>query len=382
MSEIPQIGRNPIYLGTLAIFVAFQAPTALASNFGMLLAFRFLTGFFGSPVLATGGASIADIWRPSKRAYAMSIWGISAVCGPTLGPVVGGFAVQFGPIDKEGFTAPWTWPIWVLMWLSGFCLVFLFFFFPETSANNILLRRTRRLRKITGDTKLMCEPELMSEQMTGYDIVMMTLVRPFTLNFLEPMVFSLNLYIALIYGLLYIWFESFVAVFIDVYKFELYQEGLSFIGILIGAFIVIPPFFYYLWKVLEPQFDSNGELQPEKRLPPTFVGAFCIPICLFWFGWSAKPDVHWIVPIIGSAWFSIGAFLLFNSILNYLPDAYPEYAASVLAGNDFFRSAFGAGFPLFASAMYSDLGIDWASSTLAFLSIAFIPIPFVLYKVS
>lgn len=94
------------------------------------------------------------------------------------------------------------------MWLSGFCLVFLFFFFPETSANNILVRRTRRLRKATGDDKLKCEPELMSEEMTGRDIVMMSLVRPFTLNFLEPMVFLLNLYIALIYGLLYIWFES------------------------------------------------------------------------------------------------------------------------------------------------------------------------------
>ena len=88
------------------------------------------------------------------------------------------------------------------------------------------------------------------------------------------------------------------------------------------------------------------------------------------------------MPIIGSAWFSIGAFLLFNSILNYLPDAYPSYAASVLAGNDFMRSCFGAGFPLFATAMYEDLGIDWASSTLAFISIAFIPIPFVLLKVS
>lgn len=32
--------------------------------------------------------------------------------------------------------------------------------------------------------------------------------------------------------------------------------------------------------------------------------------------------------------------------------------------------------------MYSKLGIGWASSTLAFISIAFIPIPFVLYKVS
>lgn len=78
----------------------------------------------------------------------------------------------------------------------------------------------------------------------------------------------------------------------------------------------------------------------------------------------------------------MGSVLLFNSVLNYLPDAYPEYAASVLAGNDFMRSAFGAGFPLFARAMYDDLGVDWASSTLGFLAIAFIPIPFALYFVS
>ena len=88
------------------------------------------------------------------------------------------------------------------------------------------------------------------------------------------------------------------------------------------------------------------------------------------------------MPIIGSSFFSFGTFLLFNSVLNYLPDAYPEYAASVLAGNDFMRSSFGAGFPLFATAMYNNLGVGWASSTLGFLSIAFIPIPFVLYKVS
>lgn len=90
--------------------------------------------------------------------------------------------------------------------------------------------------------------------------------------------FLLNLYIALIYGLLYIWFESFVAVFIGVYHFDLGQEGLAYLGILIGAFLVIPPFFLYLKYVLEPKFDENGEIQPEKRLPPTFVGAFCIPM--------------------------------------------------------------------------------------------------------
>lgn len=419
MSEIPQIGRNPIYLATLAVFVAFQAPTALSTNFGMLCAFRFLTGFFGSPVLATGGATLADIWRPSKRAYAMSIWGIAAVSGPTLGPLVGGFAVQYGFVEG-GFTAPWTWPIWELMWLSGFCLVFLFFFLPETSANNILVRRTKRLRKITGDDKLKCEAELMSEEMTGYDIVMMSLVRPFTLNFLEPMVSShshINLQhspLTLIPGFHaqplhrpHLWPALHL---VRVVRRRLHRRLPLRAGprrpCLPRTLHRHPPRHSPLLHL--PQVQSGAAIRQERGNPageapparlcrrllhPNVSSPKCCPparrsglthqshSCLFWFGWTAMPQIHWIVPIIGSAWFGIGAFLLFNSVLNYLPDAYPENAASVLAGNDLFRSSFGAGFPLFASAMYSNLGIGWASSTLGFISLAFIPIPFVLYKV-
>jgi DHA1 family multidrug resistance protein-like MFS transporter len=144
------------------IFVLLQIPTALAPNFGTLLAMRFLTGLFGSPALATGGATIADMYRPQKQAYGLAIWGIGAICGPVLGPLVGGFAAQ-----AEG----WTWTIWELMWLSGFCWVFLFFFMPETSSANILVRRTRRVRKVLGGEKrVTCEPEMMAEQMTGKDV--------------------------------------------------------------------------------------------------------------------------------------------------------------------------------------------------------------------
>ena len=67
------------------------------------------------------------------------------------------------------------------------------------------------------------------------------------------------------------------------------------------------------------------------------------------------------------------------AVLSYLGDAYPKYVASVYAGNDLMRSSFGAAFPLFATAMYNKLGVGWASSLLGFLSILFIPIPFVLY---
>lgn len=276
----------------------------------------------------------------------------------------------------------WRWSIWELMWLSGFTLVLLLFCLPETSSANILYRRTMRLRKLTGNHKLICEPQLAAEQMTGKEIVMMMLVRPFTLSFTEPMVFLLNLYVALLYGLLYIWFESFPIVFGEIYGFSLGLMGTAFLGIMVGAIIALPPFIWYHHKYVEPKFNDKGELTPEWRLPPTFVGAFCVPICLFWFGWSARPDIHWIVPIIGTAWFSIGVFLVFLCVLNYLADAYAPYAASVMAGNDLIRSSFGAAFPLFATAMYRNLGVDWASSLLGFLSIAFVPIPFFLFKVS
>lgn len=55
---------------------------------------RFLAGFIGSPVLATGGASLGDIYTPKTRPYAMGIWGLAAVGGPVLGPLIGGFAVM------------------------------------------------------------------------------------------------------------------------------------------------------------------------------------------------------------------------------------------------------------------------------------------------
>ena len=74
MSEIPAIGRNPVYIGTLLVFVALQAPTARVNSIGAVIPLRFLAGFFGSPALATGGASIADMYTPKYRAHGIAIW--------------------------------------------------------------------------------------------------------------------------------------------------------------------------------------------------------------------------------------------------------------------------------------------------------------------
>ncbi|KAH9968573.1 benomyl/methotrexate resistance protein [Russula compacta] len=350
LSEVPQIGRMPIYILTLAVFVVLQVPTALATNYGMLMAFRFLTGFFGSPILATGGATVADMYAPKKRAYGVTLWGVFAASAPSLGPLLGGFSAHF---------ESWRWTIWELMWLSAATLVLLFFFFPETSASNILYRRARRLRKVTGNPSVMSAPEIAAAAMSPRDLAIDVLVRPFALNFQEPIVFALNIYIGLIYALLYIWFESFPVVFIGIYHWREQLLGLSFLGLFVGAFIFIPPFFAYLYYVQEPKYNANGELKPEERMPVAIVGALLVPICLFWFGWTSRPDVHWIVPIIGSSLFSIAALLLFNVVLNYLADAYLSTPPA---------------------AMYVNLGVGWASTLLALLSCAFVPIPVLLYK--
>ncbi|CAI7600736.1 unnamed protein product, partial [Penicillium discolor] len=81
LSEIPLIGRNPVYIVTMFLFVIISIPTALVKNFAGLMVLRFLQGFFGSPCLASGGASIGDLYSLMALPYAMMAWVSAAYCG-------------------------------------------------------------------------------------------------------------------------------------------------------------------------------------------------------------------------------------------------------------------------------------------------------------
>lgn len=118
---------------------------------------------------------------------------------------------------------------------------------------------------------------------------------------------------------------------------------------------------------------------PEsQRLPLSCVSAPCLTISLFWLAWSAKPSIHWIVPILSGIVFGLGYQTIFISLLTYVTDAYKIYSASALAASVITRSIAGALFPLAADPLYSKLGVSWATSILGFASLACIPIPFAL----
>lgn len=84
LSEIPRIGRNPVYIVTMFLFVILSIPTAFAPNFAGLMVLRFLQGFFGSPCLASGGASLGDMYSLMAIPYAMMAWVSAAYCGRKL----------------------------------------------------------------------------------------------------------------------------------------------------------------------------------------------------------------------------------------------------------------------------------------------------------
>ncbi|KAH6641355.1 hypothetical protein F5144DRAFT_451726, partial [Chaetomium tenue] len=88
------------------------------------------------------------------------------------------------------------------------------------------------------------------------------------------------------------------------------------------------------------------------------------------------------VPIFGTAFFAPGFYLTFQSVLNYLGEAYLRYVASVFAGNTFFRSSFGGVLPLAATRMLRALGIERASSTPGFIFLVLARLPFILVRLA
>ena len=73
--------------------------------------------------------------------------------------------------------------------------------------------------------------------------------------------------------------------------------------------------------------------------------------------------------------------LVFTSTVTYIIDTYgPLLGASAAAANGIYRYVLGAVFPLFTVQMYVALGVGWATSLLGFVTVALLPIPWVLWR--
>ncbi|KAA8899664.1 hypothetical protein TRICI_006321 [Trichomonascus ciferrii] len=375
LSEHPALGRVYIYIFTLAIFVILQIPTALCKGFASLLVLRFLAGVFASPALATGGASMGDALPTSRGPFGLGVWSLCANCGPLLGPLIGAVLSE---------KANWRWTIWFLLIFDGAVLVVLIFFFPETSQVTLLYRKTQRLRALTGNNHLVSQGHLRIASMHPREIAIDTLWRPFEIAFGEPVVFLINVYIALMYTLLYLWFEAFPLVFVDIYGFSMVETGVCYISILLGVWSGIACYLIVIYYQFTVPVEKGEKVPPEVFLPMAIVSAMIQPTGVFIFAWSATKSAHWMGPLVGGALFGAGAFVGFQTLFNYMAFSFPRFQASVFAGNGLFRGLLAAAFPLFAKSLYTNLGpsafpVGWGSSILGFFNLTMIAIPVLFY---
>jgi len=249
-----------------------------------------------------------------------------------------------------------------------------FLVLEETYAPVLLERKAAKLRKETGNSAYRSR---LASDLAKTQFVIQNLVRPWKLFIFSPIVTAMCIYIAVMYGLLYILFTTFTFVFQDVYNFSTSSAGLSFlgsgVGTLMGLVFVggLSDFF------IKKKMAAGLTIKPEDRLPfaitvPAVLG---LPIGLFIYGWSVQYKVHWILPQIGTAFLGFGMIAITMAVSTYLVDAFPVHAASVTAANAVLRSLLGALMPLLGLDLYDALGFGWGNSLLAFIALGLAPIP-------
>ncbi|KAL5606003.1 hypothetical protein BROUX41_006205 [Berkeleyomyces rouxiae] len=367
MSEL--FGRQVVFVGTYFFLTAFLGGSIASQNMATLVVLRCLAGCFGASTLTNSGGVIADMFSAAERGTATAIFALAPFLGPSLGPIVGGFLGQASGFRwLEALMCIFTGIVWIVVSLMV----------PETYAPVLLRKRAEKLTQLTGK-KYISKIEKLRPRKTIREEFEVAMLRPWVLMLREPIVTLTSVYIAIIYGTLYMLFAAYPIVFQGHRGWSQGIGGLPFLGVMIGMMMGAG---YYLWdsKRYAAIIKAKGKARPEDRLPPAIIGAFAIPIGLFWFAWTNSPSVHWISSIFGGGVFALGMVLVFLSLLNYLVDSYVIYAASVLAANSMLRSLFGAAFPLFTTYMYDDLGIHWASSIPAFLALVCLPCPLLFYK--
>ncbi|KAJ5712709.1 multidrug resistance protein [Penicillium malachiteum] len=186
------------------------------------------------------------------------------------------------------------------------------------------------------------------------------------MSFKSVIVCLLCIYVAIVYTIMFILFTTFTTVFEGQYGIPTSTSGLVYLGWVIGS-IIGKATYTTVSNRFVARSIAKGTFKPEDRLPLMVPGGLLLPRGLIWYGWSAQAEVHWIVPIIGTAVAAIGLTIVFAAPLAYLIDVFTIYAASAIGATVVLRSLCAAVIPLCGQNLYDKLGIGWGNTLLALI---------------
>ncbi|KAL2827668.1 major facilitator superfamily domain-containing protein [Aspergillus pseudoustus] len=381
-------GRRPIFLGSGVLFTVCLAGCGASSSLAGLLVGRFFLGVSGSSFSSIVGGVISDIYADHERNVPMAIFSGATLFGTGIGPLVSSIIAS---------RITWRWICYSQAIASAVFVALLYFFFAETREAVLLSRMADELNgyfnkmEQAGNygvfvgfrgpqeggrfARVRYRVDTGGQEMALSDKLLVSCSRPFVFLFTEPVVFFFSLWVAFSWAVLYLNFGSIPLVFSTSYGFTLEQTGAIFTVIAVASILAS------LLSIYQEKLAKTHNLLPptvEARLYFACLEAILLPIGLFWFGWTAQPSIHWIVPSLGIGCAIVGIFSIYLATFNYLADAYGEFASSAIAAQSFCRNLLGGIFPLVTNAMFSNLGYGPAASLLGGIGLALTLVPYVL----
>ena len=90
------LGRRPVILGGLAVYVVASAGAALATGLASVLVFRALQGFVAGAATIVSRTVVRDVFSGVRAQQLMSLMAIVFSLAPAVAPIIGGVLVEAG----------------------------------------------------------------------------------------------------------------------------------------------------------------------------------------------------------------------------------------------------------------------------------------------
>ncbi|KAF2768021.1 MFS general substrate transporter [Teratosphaeria nubilosa] len=372
LSETP--GRKAVVLATTPIFALFTLGAGLSTPVAGLITCRFFAGVFAAPAIGNASATITDYTAGRYRAVTMSFYYSIPTFGAVLGPLIGGFIVE-----AKG----WRWTQWTIVF---FIIVFYvpIIFAKETYKKVVSSQRAKKLGIAGPTTQIMTPAQALHYYATKL------LIRPAHMLLTESIVSLVCLYSGFLFGLMYTSVTASSWVYQYYYNFNPTQQSLSFLGLITGTLLAPLPLISLDLLVYQPRLAKYraslppiDQFPPEHRLFPAMIASPLMPVFLFIFAWTTRPDVRWIVPIVFQGLAMCCSVIIYAPSNLFMMDTYgPLYGASAAGAAMLSRYTLSAIFPLFSLQMYRALGVGWATSLLAFCTALLAPVPWLFWRCS
>ncbi|KAH8881378.1 chloramphenicol resistance protein [Thozetella sp. PMI_491] len=294
------IGRRPVYIVTLALYIAADIAIAMTQSYSALLGLRALQALAISGTISIAYGVVADVAPPAERGTFISAVSFVITIAPSLGPILGG---------ALAYVAGWPWIFWFLAMAAGAGLTTIILFLPETSRNlvgNGSIRPPSHLQ--------LPVPRIMSHWGKSSTHPPRARGVPNPLRSLTILARKDNAIIIFSCGLIYVVYTcinaSLSLLFIDIYSLNQWQAGLVYLpfglGGAVSTFISAPLLDNAYRKARAEQGLSTDKVKGDDldsfsvekaRLRVIWAPMAATSASVVGFGWVLHYHVHMAVPL-------------------------------------------------------------------------------------